>query len=316
MFFFEHIPITTVLMALGVLAALLLVNELTRRSKWLSVAIYIVLPVILTIFVWPKTSGSGSANGYWFAWLKTYSALAGVIGFLIIRHVKGMDKNKFMLMFPALILSINILEAVYRDIECYTMDGVFENGLYLYGGPWNIINAIAGIINIVTITGWICIRVANTKSRDMVWADQLWFWIIAYDLWNLAYCYNCISNRSFYAGFLIIIAATIAEFFIKRGCWLQHRAQTLALYTMFTLTFPTFADSSQFAVKSSHSPNAMLALSIIALVANVAVLVFEIITIRKKKINPFKNELYTDLKSYHKILESNNLACEAKEFNG
>ena len=315
MFFFESIPGSTWLMAIGVLVGLLLINELTRRSKWLSVAVFIILPIVLTIFVWPKTSGSGTTNGYWFAWVKTYSALAGVIGFMILRFVKGMDKNKFLLMFPAFILSFNILEAVYRDFECFTKTGVVENGLFLQGGPWNIINGIAGIINIITITGWICIRVANTKSRDMVWADQLWFWVIAYDLWNVAYTYNCISDRSFYAGFLIIIAATIAEFFIKRGCWLQHRAQTLALYAMFTLTFPAFASTSEFAVKSSHNETALMVLSCVALVVNVAVLVYEIIMISKKKVNPLKKELYTDLKAYNKILEVNNLTESAGELN-
>lgn len=307
MFFFEKIPFQTFLIALVVLLGLLLANEVSRRNKWVSVAIYIALPIFLTIFIWPKTAGSGTTSGYWFAWVKTYSALAGVIGFMILRFIKKFENNKFLLWFPAIILSINILEAVYRDFECFSKMGVLENGLYLLGGPWNIINGIAGIINIITITGWACIRVSKTKSRDMVWADQLWFWIIAYDLWNVSYCYNCISDRSFYAGFLIIIACTIAEFVFKKGAWLQHRAQTLALYAMFTLTFPTFADSSAFAVKASHNPNAMLTLSILALAANVGVLVYEIIHIKKRKINPFKEELYTDLKSYQTNLEKNGL---------
>ncbi|MEG0978413.1 MAG: DUF5692 family protein [Oscillospiraceae bacterium] len=315
MFFFEAIPFKTVLVALGVMACLMLVNELTRRSKWLSVVFYIALPIALTIFVWPKTAGSGSTGGYWFAWVKTYSALAGVIGFMILRFVKGMDKNKFFLIYPGLILSINILEAVYRDIEVFSSPGVVENGLYLLGGPWNIINAIAGIINIVTITGWVCIRVSKTKSRDMVWADQLWFWIIAYDLWNFAYCYNCISDRSFYAGFIILISATLAEVFIKRGCWLQHRAQTLALYAMFTLTFPAFADSSAFAVKSTHNPTALMLLSCAALAMNIGVLIYEIIMVRKQKINPLKKEVYTETSAYKKVLADNGLAESVAEAN-
>jgi len=312
MFFFDSFTLTTLLGGLMVLAGLLVVNEITRRSKWLSVIVYIALPIALTIFVWPKTAGAGTNGGYWFAWVKTYSALAGVIGFMILRFVKGMDKNKFFLFYPGLILSINILEAVYRDFECYSKTGVVENGLYLLGGPWNIINGIAGIINIVTITGWVCIRVSKNKSRDMVWADQLWFWVIAYDLWNISYCYNCISDRFFYAGFTILIAATLAEFFIKRGCWLQHRAQTLALYAMFTLTFPAFASDSIYAVKSSHNPKALLTLSIIALVFNVAVLVYEIICVTKKKVNPLTQEVYTHLLAHKNILEENNLT-EATE---
>lgn len=306
MFFFDKIPLQTIFMAFVVLLGLLLANEVTRRSKWISIATYIILPIFLTIAIWPETAGSGTTSGYWFAWVKTYSALAGVIGFMALRFIKGLDRNKFMLMFPAIILSVNILEAVYRDFECFSKAGIVENGLYLLGGPWNIINGIAGIINIVTITGWVCIRVAKTKTKDMVWADQLWFWIIAYDLWNISYCYNCLSDRSFYAGFLIILACTIAEFAIKRGAWLQHRAQTLALYAMFTLTFPTFADTSDYAVKSSHNPKAMLVLSIAALLVNLVVLIYEISHLRKRKVNPLKREVYTDLDAYKINLYKNN----------
>ena len=30
----------------------------------------------------------------------------------------------------------------------------------------------------------------------MIWPDMLWAWIIAYDLWNFAYTYNCMSDHS------------------------------------------------------------------------------------------------------------------------
>lgn len=298
-------------MIVFMIVALLALNEITRRSKWLSLVIYVALPLALTIFVWPKTAGAGTTSGYWFAWVKTYSALAGVIGFMAIRHIKKLEGSKFMYLFPALILAINILEAVYRDIEVFmSFNGttVVENGLTMMGGSWNLMNAAAGILNIVTITGWLGIRIAKTKSRDMVWPDMLWFWIIAYDLWNLAYCYNCISDRSMYSGVILIVSATIASFFIKKGVWLQHRAQTLALYAMFNLTFPLFADASQFAVKASHRPEAMMVLSVAALAMNIGVLVYEIIHMRKLRVkNPIKNDVYTDLKSYQNALSDNGL---------
>lgn len=298
-------------MIVFMIVALLALNEITRRSKWLSLVIYVALPLALTIFVWPQTAGAGTTSGYWFAWVKTYSALAGVIGFMAIRHIKKLEGSKFMYLFPALILAINILEAVYRDIEVFmSFNGttVVENGLTMMGGSWNLMNAAAGILNIVTITGWLGIRIAKTKSRDMVWPDMLWFWIIAYDLWNLAYCYNCISDRSMYSGVILIVSATIASFFIKKGVWLQHRAQTLALYAMFNLTFPLFADASQFAVKASHRPEAMMVLSVAALAMNIGVLVYEIIHMRTLRVkNPIKNDVYTDLKSYQNALSDNGL---------
>lgn len=305
MFFFENYNLQTVLVLIGMLLLLLLLNELTRRNKWAGIGMYIVLPIFLTIFLWPKTAGAGTSGGYWFAWVKTYSALAGVIGFMAFRYIKKVRENKYAVLFPVAILVINIIEAIFRDFEIYSMNGVIENGIYLQGGPWNIINAIAGIFLVLTLTGWAGIKVSNTKSQDMIWADQLWFWIIAYDLWNIAYCYNCISTRAMYAGVLIIVACTIAEVF-QRGAWLQHRAITLALWGMFSLSV-NYGESPMFAITSTHNPKALMTLSVLALIANVGVFAYEVYTIRKTKRNPLKEEMYTHLESYKKNLAHNGL---------
>lgn len=304
MFLFEKIPMHSLFMALLILVGLIVINEVTRRSKSLSLVMYLLVPILLTIFVWPKTSGSGSNLGYWFPWVKAYSSLAGVLGFMLLRHKKGLDKNKFMLMFPPFILAINIVEAVFRDFQCYNIHGV-ENGLTMIGGPWNIINGIAGIINIITITGWFGIFISKKKSKDMIWPDLQWFWILAYGVWNFSYIYNCISDRSLYTGLILILASTIPTFFIKKGAWLQHRAQTLALYAMFVLTFPALTDASKYAVKSSNNPKALLLVSILSLAINMGVLIYEIYRIKKYKLNPFKDEMYTDLKGYKEIINEN-----------
>ena len=76
-------------------------------------------------------------------------------------------------------------------------------------GPWNIMNGIAGILNIVTICGWFGIFISKDSSKDMIWPDMIWAWIIAYDLWNFAYTYNCISDHSAYAGLALLLACTI-----------------------------------------------------------------------------------------------------------
>lgn len=309
MFFFENYNFQTILVLIIMLALLIVLNEITRRNKWMAVGMYIVLPIILTIFLWPKSAGAGTSGGYWFAWVKTYSALAGVIGFMAIRYIKKIGDNKYAVLFPVAILVVNIIEAIFRDIEVYSMNGIYENGIFMQGGPWNIINAIAGVFLVLTLTGWVGIKVAKTKSQDMIWPDQLWFWIIAYDLWNIAYCYNCISNRAMYAGVLIILACTLAEKF-KRGAWLQHRAMTLALWGMFSLSV-NYGANPMFAITSTHNPKALMTLSILALIANVGVFVYEINTIRKTKRNPLKEEMYVDLQSYKKSLsyfvKTNNL---------
>ncbi|PKL00481.1 MAG: hypothetical protein CVV56_05760 [Tenericutes bacterium HGW-Tenericutes-1] len=306
MLFFENYSFVNVLMFIAVFIGLILLNELTRRSKILSVITFILIPVIFTIFIWGKTDNENT-SGNWFAWVKTYSALAGVVGFMAIRYFEKLQKKKWILLFPGLILSVNILEAVFRDFEVFSKVNVVENGLTLIGGPWNIINGIAGILSIITITGWFGIRVAKTKSKDMIWADQQWFWVIAYGVWNLSYVYNCIPERAFYAGVALIFSSTLLSFFSTKGAWLQHRAQTLALWAMFTLTFPNYDSLNAFNIVSTNSPFAKYILSISALVVNLAVLGFEIYTLTKKKRSPITNEIYQDLRSYKKMIEINNL---------
>ena len=309
-FFFEGYTVATVLGFLALTAALVVLNELTRRSKIFSILIYCVLPVVLVVLIAMDVVGSPSSKT-WFGVIKTYSALAGVIGFMLIRYTK-LGNKKFAWYFPVAILGINILEAIYRDYEVFanfktmTVDAA---GIVQLGGPWNLMNALAGVFLLLTMTGWVGIKVANTKSRDMVWADQLWFWIIAYDLWNMAYCYNCISTRAMYAGFALLVSCTVAEFFIKRGIWLQHRAQTLALFGMFSLAVD-YQAMPVFSITATYNPTAWTVLSALALIVNAAVFVYEVCVIVKTKRNPLKKEMFTHLTAYRKNLEANGLRAE------
>lgn len=306
MFFFEGYSLGSILTFIGVLAGLLLINELTRRSKVLSVIFYIIIPIVFTIFVWPRVAND-TTQGNWFAWVKCYSALAGVVGFMALRYFKKLQTNKFMLMFPAGILFINIIEAVIRDFEIAGMTNVLENGLLLNGGIWNILNGIAGILCAITITGWFGIKIAKNKNQDMVWPDLQWFWVIAYGIWNFAYVYNCIPDRAFYAGAALILVSTFAAFFKSKGVWLQHRAQTLALWAMFTLTIPGYDQSNLFSITSTHLDAPKIILSIISILANIAVLIYEVRTVVKTKRNPLKQEIYTETKYYIDTLVANNL---------
>ncbi len=306
-FFFEGYSLLTILGFAALVAALVILNEVTRHSKKLSVFMYCVLPIILVGLIAAKVVGSPSSKT-WFGVLKTYSALLGVIGFMLIRYTK-LGKNKFAWYFPVAILAINILEAIYRDIEVYmtfktmTTDAA---GLTLLGGPWNLMNAAAGVFLLLTLTGWMGIRVSNTKTRDMVWPDQLWFWIVAYDLWNIAYCYNCVTTRAMYAGVALVLSCTVAEFFIKPGVWLQHRAQTLALFGMFSLAVD-YQAMPVFGITPTYSPTAWTVLSAAALIFNAGVFVYEVICIVRTHRNPLKQEMYTELSEYRKNLKVNGL---------
>lgn len=303
MFLFESLSSNQIIAWFAVLGGLILLNEISRRSMWAGIACFIVLPLVLTFTVWQDTTtAEGSTVGTWFHWAKVYSCLAGCIGFMALRYIKGVVNNKYMLFFPALILGVNILEAVLRDFQVSSFGlPSLHDGMMIQGGLWNIFNGVAGLLNIVTICGWVGIFVSKKSSKDMLWPDMLWFWIIAYDLWNFAYVYNCVPDHSFYAAGALLISCTIPAFFIQKGAWLQHRAHTLAFWMMFVMTFPSFVDSSQFAVKSSGSVEALWFVSMLSFVCNVAVFVYQFRRIRARKLNPIRDEIFTDLAAYKEI---------------
>lgn len=292
-----------------VLFALMAFNEFGRTTKWGGLVLFLVVPVFMTIFVWPKTNAFGNeyGTGTWFTWVKTYSALAGALGFMAIRFIPGLAQNKWALRFPPFILALNILEACIRDFQVFSFgfwNGDYSDNLWLISGPWNIMNGIAGLLNIITISGWAGIFISKDSSKDMIWPDMIWAWIIAYDLWNFAYVYNCIADHSFYAGLILLLSCTIPAFFIKRGAWLQHRASTLSLWAMFVMTVPSFVDRIA-PVPTTHNPAAFFVVSLLALLSNVALAVYQFRKIWLKKLNPLKDVLYSDTRVYQAIVAEN-----------
>lgn len=303
---------------LFIVFALMAFNELGRATRWTGLALFLVLPAVMTVAVWPTTAAPGNeyGTGNWFNWVKTYSALAGCLGFMALRYVRwtGKDGTVHHLAdypaaraFPPLILAINIAEAVFRDFQMFgyglTTGGYVDN-LWAISGPWNIMNGVAGILNIVTICGWAGIFISRDRTRDMIWPDMFWGWIVAYDLWNFAYTYNCIADHSFYCGLALLVSCTVPAFLIKRGAWLQHRAHTLAFWAMFVLTVPQFADRMAL-VKTTHDPRAFFVVSLVALLANVAVAAYQFKRIRDRRLDPLRDELYADTDSYRSVVDGN-----------
>lgn len=305
--FYEGLTLVNLFGLILLIAALLFVNEVTRRSKKISILVFCVLPVVLAIGVLIGVLGSPSGKT-WFGWVKVVSALAGVYGFMLIRFTK-LGEKRFAAIFPLAILSLNIAEAVYREFEVfakYKELTVDPAGILLLGGSWNIFNGIAGILCIVTLTGFAGIRVSKDKTRDMIWPDMTWMYIVGYTLWNFAYVYNCISTRSMYAGFAILLAAIIAEYVFKRGAWLQHRAQILSLFAMFALSVD-YQQSTYFRILPTYQENILLGLSVFSFIFNLGVFAFMIYTMLKNKKNPLKEEIYTHTKYYKKSITANNL---------
>lgn len=305
--FFEGITVESIVAWLILMSGLVVINELTRRNKTISIMIFCVLPIVLAGGVLAGMLGSPTGKT-WFGWVKVVSALAGVYGFMLIRFTKLGDK-KFAAIFPVAILSLNIAEAVVREVQVFmtfkeaTIDPA---GVLVLGGVWNLLNAIAGVICIITLTGFVGIRVSKDKSKDMIWPDMTWMYIIGYTLWNFAYVYNCISTRSMYAGFGILLAAIVAEYVFKRGAWLQHRAQILSLYAMFSLSVD-FQSKSYFQILPTYETTQLWGVSIASLLFNCFVFGMMIYTMKKTNRNPYRQELYTQTKAYQKNLSANQL---------
>ncbi len=91
-----------------------------------------------------------------------------------------------------------------------------SENVWLYGGWWNWVNGIAGIVNIFCMTAWWGIY-SSKDQKDMLWPDMTWCYILAYDLWNFEYTYNCLPTHSWYCGLALLLAPTFANHF-----WSHH----------------------------------------------------------------------------------------------
>lgn len=165
LWFFETGQWWDYLMLVVVIAGLALAAVITQRSKIAVGLLLVVVPVLLSIFWWPhSTAGTESAG--WFPIVKQYSALPGSLSLVALQYVPKLRRNYWYLCIPPLILAVNIGEAVVRDFQCYGIHGVDPSqGMVTWGGPWNIMNGIAGILNLLAISGWVEITVSRRSNK-------------------------------------------------------------------------------------------------------------------------------------------------------
>lgn len=319
-----------------VFAGLVVMNEIARRSKAGGIACFLILPAALSVYFiaiyvgaamgadWALNNDTYVHMNSWFHYAKLYAATAGCIGFMILKYHWGkLGKSHGFKAFPFIIVAINILIAVASDFESAVRAGslaggwwLSSEGVWLYGGWWNVLNGLAGILNIFCMTGWWGIYTSK-KHDDMLWPDMTWCFIIAYDLWNFEYTYNNLTTHAFYCGVALLLAPTFANMFWNKGGWIQNRANTLALWCMFAQVFPLFQDASRFSVipalysdgfmdaavrPTSANPTMQGVIAVIALAANVICLAAIIKRAKQQKKNPYKNEIFTDQKDYKEAM--------------
>lgn len=326
---------------IAVLVALILLNEFSRRSKLGGLFMFGVLPAALTVYfvVIAVSAGRGAEwalqnqthlymNG-WFHYAKLYASLAGCIGFMLIKYGWGVGKKHWFKAFPFAIVAINILIAVASDFESaangWNSWWMSSESVWLYGGWHNIMNGIAGILNILCMTGWWAVYASKDK-KDMIWPDMIWVYIIVYDIWNFAYTYNCLPTHAWFCGVALLLAPTIAALFWNKGGWIMNRANTLCMWCMFAQVFPLFqetfpdgasaynwaaipvqyADGTMKGIVAGGSananPTAMLVVSALALLTNAAALGYIIYKSVKNKKNPYTGEVFTEFKYYKDAL--------------
>ncbi|MDR1712695.1 MAG: DUF5692 family protein [Coriobacteriales bacterium] len=303
---------------LVVFIGLILVNELARRSKAGGIFCFIILPLGLTAYFiaitvsasqgaeWALNNPTNLYMNGWFHYAKLYAATIGCIGFMALKYKWGkLGKSQWFKCFPFVIVALNILIAVVSDFETaikgWGTSYISSEGILLYGGWHNIFNGVAGILNILVMTGWFGIYVSK-KKQDMLWPDMTWVFIISYDIWNFCYTYNCLPTHSWYCGLALLLAPTGAAFFWNKGGWIQNRANTLALWCMFAQCFPVLLDYSQFSVQSVNNPNVNLAVASLALIANIAALGYVVYRSKKLGRNPYTNEIFVGTRDYEKAM--------------
>lgn len=285
---------------------LIAVYELTRWKKEFYLVVFGAVPIILLFFVWPtSTQGQGFT---WFNYAKTASVIIPAMTFVLWStfYKSGARKWVFCVWFIA--LAVNIAEAVARDFQI----GLAGDAVAI-SGIWNYMNGIAGIINIITITGFMGGMIVakgrgkkGTDYSDMVVPDMPWFWIIAYDLWNFAFVYNSEPNLAAFSGIALLVSCTIPALFVKKGSWFQARARTLGIHCMFVMS--AYFLFSLYPVTATLNPVANLTVSGLALVFNVGVLVYQIFYMKKHSRSfksLFTHDLYHGTKDHRKVYMDN-----------
>ena len=319
-----------------VFTGLVVMNEIARRTKAGGIACFLVLPAVLTVYFvsiyvgaamgaeWALNNDTYVHMNSWFHYAKLYAATAGCIGFMALKYKWGkLGKAQWFKAFPFVIVAINILIAVVSDFESVVRAGslaggwwLSSEGVWLYGGWWNLLNGLAGLINIFCMTGWWGIYSSKNKQQDMLWPDMIWVYIIAYDIWNFQYTYLNLPTHTWYCGFALLLAPTFANALWNKGGWIQNRANTLALWCMFAQVFPLFQDKSVFTTVSrvyaeggiaaatgasmptAVDPTAQGVISVLSIMINVLALSFIIKRSLEQKKNPYTNEIFTDTKDF------------------
>jgi len=224
--------------------------EVTSRYKWAPYFFFLVLPILLIpLFM---TSDMG-----WFRYAKLIAILAGSMFITITRFNLGPKTIKYGIFLVVFGLAFNILEAVTQDFSQPHLP--------------NKLNALAGVLNILTIYLWTTIKIDDKKPHNFLWPGMTIAWIIAYDLWNVCFVYLNFPNTVHYTALAVIPVPTIIAIFIASGkyTWIQARPYSLSFYMIYIITMACFDTPVSLVEPLPRSDTWIWALVVLSLGANV-----------------------------------------------
>ncbi|WP_216379164.1 DUF5692 family protein [Arcanobacterium phocae] len=209
--------------------------------------------------------------------------------------------------------SVEWYQALASNFEANHVGIDPATGFRTIGGHWNLVSALAGLLNIITITGLGKIfvtseskaKTADGKSRvrGLIWVDMVWPWVIAYDLWNHAFLYNALADYTWYCTFALLLACTIPAFTWAKGQWIWFRCFTLMFWIAANNLLPELlVKPSSMTNYATMNPVANIVCAWAALIFNVGLFIYWLYKIIKHKRNPIKNCLYFEMNEFRTIV--------------
>lgn len=208
--------VTVLIAAYG--GALLLANELFRRSKWANLFWFLGPLALLPVWL------LASFNAGWFYWAKTAALIGSSTSMAAWRFLS--PTSSVLRNARKAFLVLNILEAVAAD-------ALAVNGPSF--GAFHAVNVASGVILILALPDIATSRVRGEYAESS-W-DVGWPWILGYTFWNWTFVS---FNLPALAGLHVAVLAVplLLAMTVDRTTWGQARIITLSCTVFGTMALP------------------------------------------------------------------------------
>jgi hypothetical protein len=198
---------------------LVLLQELTRRSVFISLLFFVVLPTVLAPY-WMIY-----ADNSWFYWLKNYATLI-TASLMLLCRINMVSISRWVKVLTGGILIVHMLLPI--------VDSALHNTLLGY------LNAVNGLILIALLPDVNRISMAaRNKLNDFLW-DVSYFWMLGYSLWGWTFVYINYPENIGRTTALILSSLVVSLY--RKELWLQARVATLAIYLQAIFTSKVFVE--------------------------------------------------------------------------